>query len=290
MNYIIAYNGGAYGNFIGWFCKWLRGDVESRPWDHSMNNSHNWERVHHRNVTAACNNIVSGSIVHPKIRLNEIDVEKDIIYNIQQLLDYYDRVILSYSTRDSFIWNINNKHERIRAEGYYNFEKKFVPNCIEKWENKGNDIWEAREWLSFFMITQHTSEVGLHEIDSITHPRLLKITLKKLSEDFVQLANEISSFLNQELKRSDNEINSLHNEWLALQPHVNKDALTKQIANAIIKNQSIYNDKLTLIDTAEIQRILREEYGFEIKCYGLNKWPSDSKELYPLLKKVKNND
>lgn len=279
-SFIIAFPGGSYGNFIGWTCKWLIDDnidLSVRPWNDSMNNSHNWQKIHHENIEDACANFSSGSLVHP-INTEHCDLKE----NIDSLLSCYDRVLLLYPTLDSMLWSCNNKFERVWSDGWFKHNHGYIAKNLIFW-NGAEEPWEKREFLSFYLYKQHMSETRLESIPSIDNPRILKIPIDLIRDNFNELINNIIDFLDLKPIRTELDIQALYDDWLLRQSHINKDRLIKDIIHAIINDIDMIMEDLTLIDTSEIQRILREEYGIAIKCYGLNDWPKTVKELKPLL-------
>lgn len=279
MNYIVVFNGGAYGNFVGWSIDWLTGKVpkHNRPWGEN-GNAHNNKLVHH-SIADACNTKKSG-IVHP---IN--NSKASLVAVLMQLQEAFDKVIFLYPTLENFCWNINNKFEKVFPQGWLQANLNDFSSGSKFWNNSLQNLqaWEIREWLSFYIFKQHLDEVRLHELDQIDD-RILKISLTELRDKTNLVFERICNFLELEIVRSSDEVDSLVNEWKKLQVHKDKDQLINQLVNAIINDENIEFDKnLTIIDQAEIQRKLREDHSIEIKCYGLNTWPKDVNELKKLL-------
>lgn len=280
MNYIVVFNGGAYGNFVGWSINWLTGKVpkHKRPWREN-GNAHNNNLIYYHTIADACN-IKKSGITHPIF-----DNKASLVAVLRQLQKAFDKVIFLYPTLENFCWNINNKFEKIFPQGWLQANLNDFSSGSKFWNNSLQNLqtWEIRECLSFYIFKQHLDEVRLHELDQIDD-RILKISLTELRDETNLVFERICNFLELEIVRSSDEIDSLVDEWKKLQVHKDKDQLINQLVNAIINDENIEFDKnLTIIDQAEIQRKLREDHSIEIKCYGLNTWPKDVNELKKLL-------
>lgn len=277
--YVIAFQAGSYGNFVGWTLRWLsdpRIGICDRPWDDVMNNSHKWDCVYHEDMEDACTNVISGSLVHP-IQTKACDLS----FNIDRLLTCYGKVILLHPTAESCIWTLNNKFERVWPEGWFNHHSANYKGSLSRW-NGSSETWEKREFLSFYFHDQHKAENMLSLIPSIMHDRLLKVKVEDLRDRFKSTIRSICEFINLQPLRTERDLMDLHVEWLSKQPHMHKDMLIEKTVNAILQDIDTSMAGLTLVDTAEIQRMLRYA-GYEIRCYGLNDWPTTTSELKKLL-------
>ena len=78
-----------------------------------------------------------------------------------------------------------------------------------------------------------------------------------------------------------------HNQMLNLQPYLNCDALCNQIVDATLSGAVFdwQHESLTIISESWIQWKLRTQ-GFEIKCHGLDIFPTNSVNLQKLIYKI----
>jgi hypothetical protein len=286
-NYIIVYNAGAYGNFVGWCIEWLTNKVSesNRPWDYN-GNSHNNNLVYYNSVKEACDKKING-IVHP-IK-NDKD---DFLLIIDQLKKHYNKIIFLYPDINDFAWNINNKFEKIFQHGWVEEYFELMSQNYDKWnQSKNLEPWEKREWLSYTMHSQHFHEVRYNSISKIQDEKIIKISLTNLRDNFLETMSLICGFLELNIKRTKEDILDLKNEWLSLQTHKNKDILINHAVYAIVNNIEFdFDKKLTLFDQSEIQRQLREKHNIKIKCFNLNNWPKNTTELKKLLYKEDFNE
>lgn len=284
--YAVLYNAGAYGNFISWLSKWATNDavpINQRPWG-KQGNAHYWEKTVHLTVEDACRDPQIGSLFHPR-KFKDDDLN-DLL---SKFLTTYDKLILLYPSKNDIIWNINNKE--YKTEYQFGWINEFITSTnttyLNLWDNQKNELWALREWLSFFLLDQHLHEVDFNTCQSLQNEKILKIPMCEIKNNFRDTLNNISKFIEKPIIRSDEEIFSLYKEWLSKQEHINKDELVRSLITSILNNENKEMINLTIVDQAEIQRSLRDDYGYEIKCYGLNDWPKTTDELKLLLYKKK---
>jgi hypothetical protein len=287
--YIIAYPAGCYGNFIGFTLDWMQGNyaVDYRPFtkknsSHS-HSSHNWNGHWHRNVYEAVLNPKENSHVHPISEESESSPATKIVPSIEKLLTVYDKVIVPYPALDDFLWTCNNKLTKVygSADSWRDKMRKHIDhNLSTKWESLDN--WEYREFLSLWLYDQHMSETGYKDIVDYENSKVFKIQVNQIRDDFNNTFNKLSKWLQIENVRSDDDLTKLHKDWIQNEPYLYKDKLIENIVDAIINNVDIPMNECSIFDQADIQRRLRNA-GYEIKCYGLNEWPSTTKQLRELI-------
>jgi hypothetical protein len=273
--HIIAYNGGSYGQFTGWCLDWIQGKYteNTRPFT-SIGNSHNNNCKFFYSIDDAIINPVTNSHVHPIFKESD-----NIILQLEKLLAVYDKVVLLYPLLDDFLWNCNNKLHKIKGVQAY-LDENMTNDDLLKWQSKS--IWEVREWLSICLHDQHLAETGYKDIISYTNNRVFKIPINKIRDDFVNTFQSLSKYLELDNIRTTEDLKKLHQDWLKNEKHLYKDKLIKELVYAIIHNNSIEMNNLSMFDEAEIQRRLRLE-GYEIKCYGLDTWPKTTTQLRELI-------
>lgn len=274
--YIIVYPGGCYGQFTGWALEWIQGNypVEYRPFT-DKKNSHKWNGNFMTSIDKA--------VAHPKERahVHPINEETDnIVTGIEKSLTVYDKVIVIYPALSDFLWNCNNKLTKIYGEkGWFKNNSKHFGD-MSKWKSK--DTWEYREFLSFWLYDQHMSETGYKDIIDYNNNRVFKIQINQIRDDFNNTFNKLSKWLQIENVRSDDDLTKLHMDWIQNELYLYKDKLIENIVDAIINNVDIPMNECSIFDQADIQRKLRNA-GYEIKCYGLNEWPSTTTQLRELI-------
>jgi len=277
--YCVAYPAGAYGNFIGWTLEWLQGKhpVDYRPFANNTEfNSHAWTRVHPNNIEKACELAHNGILVHP---MNYGD--QSLQHGIQLLHTVYDKILYLYPELNDFVWIMNNWHSKTQNSM---LDKQWMQDILkvnkQKWD--GNDIWELREQLSFLLHDIFVVGSGIKEVNNLNKQYVKTVPISNIRDDFQFTVYDIANWLELEVVRNSDEINSLYSDWLQHEIFVNKDKLISDLVDATINNKNLVMDGLSLIDESQIQHQLRTK-GYEIKCYGLNEWPKTTTQLRELI-------
>lgn len=292
-NYIIVFNAGSYGSFISWYCLWLQGkfNANERPWS-KANTAHGWTRENFfDSIDEAISNKTMYGMVHPKTTSH-----CSLIQVLDRLLTAYSKIIFLYPDDDTMIWNINNKHDKVYMGEWKNFifdPKRSTGNWLEYQLKSNEDIinwtqstpqnWQIREWLSYYSLSQHKSEVDVESISDINNTNILKISMSDLRDRFQLVTESIHDFLGIAALRTNHEISTLYDDWAEKQIHKHKDSFVSDVINCILADQDADMRDLTLVDQAEIQRVLRDKHGIELKCFGLDNWPSSVYQLTPFL-------
>ena len=141
--------------------------------------------------------------------------------------------------------------------------------------------WELREWFSIFYDSWLSQW-----IDSVNQvpDSFLKLPNTGMLDNPKQHMDTIFSHceLTWNNKDIDNFLNIWHNKQNVI---VNKFNECNSILNNIINNVDSSWNKLDFIQEVVIQKKIRD-YGYEIKCWGLDEFPTNTKHFYKLLEKV----
>ncbi len=275
--YCIAYPGGCYGNFVGWTLEWMQDKyaLNYRPFT-EKNNSHNWNGNFRSSVDQAVLIPMERSHVHPIQHKTD-----NLISNIEKLLTAYDKVILLYPALNDFIWHLNNKQTKIFKDGWIKHNQSQLD--MSNWE--GDQTWELREYLSFYLYDQNKAEIGYNNVIDYTNDKVFKIQINQIRDTLPALFAELAEWLNILNVRTSEQLKKLHTDWLQNEPYLYNDRLIENIVDAIINNKSLEMNELSIVDESQIQHRLRIA-GYEIECYGLNEWPSTTTQLRELVYKV----
>lgn len=109
---------------------------------------------------------------------------------------------------------------------------------------------------------------------------ILTVHLSDLRDDFQHTLKTISQFAG--IDTVDQTLTMITEQWNQTQIYKNSDIKIKQIINSLLLDQQIEWTELTLFEQAFIQYYLME-LGYEIKCYKLDEFPSNSIDLKKLL-------
>jgi len=157
---------------------------------------------------------------------------------------------------------------------------------IKNWNleyNHWSDMqhWELRELFSLFY-SDWINE-WINSINQI-NDESLKITNHDILHNTKEITIKLFDYLKLTLT-NEHELTEFINEWKSKQLYIQKEYyLLDSIILNTLQNVDYSWKKLSLISEAIIQNRLRI-IGYEIKCDGLNDFPTDSKLLYNLLVK-----
>lgn len=139
--------------------------------------------------------------------------------------------------------------------------------------------WELREWFSLFY-PGWISE-WMNSVDKVDNS-FLTISNSSIMDNPVDALLTIMSFCNLTAKNKFAFFDFLKKYRSAQQYIIDEYNLTKDIVNAVLENRTMSWAPLNIISESIIQQRLREK-GHEIKCDGLDVFPTDSNTLYNLL-------
>lgn len=143
------------------------------------------------------------------------------------------------------------------------------------------ELWELREWFSLFYIEWVTEWITAK--DHINDSWLL-VNPIELVNNYKSVIKQTIEFCN--LTYVDNVYSdNTSTEWVTKQlPIIRQIELIDQIVSSTIETKPFGWEPLTVLHEAMIQRRLRD-YGYELKCYKLNDFPTNTTELNRLLEK-----
>lgn len=293
MTIAIAYNGGAYGTYLEWCLTTLSSSEElPLPFTDSGSshafkgsppiNIHDWsnylESTHRQQFVR----------LHPKVKSSD-----SLSTNMDRICSDADSVIYLYPDDDSILLCLNNFYEKVWDDWWVaNFTNLIDPNKIyENWPvERTTDlgdipIWIQREFLSFFLMPAWFDQIEWCHIDRWQNSKCCVVTISQLLHHFEDTVARIQNHCNISFARDVSTIKSAHQQNLSLQKHLHKDQLCHQILDAVTNNRDLTWNRLTLVDESWLQWSLRNR-GLEIRCDGLDTFPTNSLHLQKLLYSV----
>lgn len=141
--------------------------------------------------------------------------------------------------------------------------------------------WELREWFSiFYPDSLQEWIISKDQVDDT----FLKISTQEILSNTKESFERIIEHC--ELTLDSNGLAEFAVKWRDAQQYIiNEYNLLMQIVDDTMLNRKLTWRPLNLIAEVIIQRHLRVK-GYEIRCDGLNTFPTDSKTLYNLLEKI----
>ena len=158
-------------------------------------------------------------------------------------------------------------------------------NEFTKWNKsytywKDMQPWELREWFSIFYPTWITEYIDSKmQVDA----SFLKIANTDMLFSPVETINKIFNFCN--LTRNQNNLEDFLNTWYTKQTYiVDQQKKCNSIINDTLNQTYQEWNCLNFIQEAIIQKKLRDR-GYELQCWNLNNFPTNTKTLYDLIEK-----
>jgi hypothetical protein len=140
--------------------------------------------------------------------------------------------------------------------------------------------WEWREWFSLFYVSW--TQEWQDSVDQVPE-YFLKIKNTDLLFKTEQFLTDIIDFCGLTIKPG---LDQFVDEWQSKQQYIlDEFQLLDQIIDSTIAQQSFTWQPINIVAEAIVQQRLRAK-GYEIRCDGLNTFPTDSTTLYKLLEKV----
>jgi len=238
-------------------------------------------------------------------------VKKDLLY----LSTEFHKILVIHPSDSTKLWTQNNMLQKIfmtheefdlyfKPYGYKKeltrgmFEREYHKKIIEllknemsqdtakQWE-KNNfdelDLWELRELLTLYWHVRLEDEFTCWNNLKEEFKLIEFMSLDDLKKDPLLTINKYFNYFETEINDYD-KLNGLISEWKSKQIHMNKDELVNDIIESLISSRDFdwTNENITFLDEFYIQKILLDR-NIAIKCFGLNKFPTNSKDFSQFL-------
>ena len=310
MAKIIFYSPSCYGSWLNWVIRYLTDTnfTSELPFGDYRNNnslSHGWytreenekNPIHLNRYNRILPELDTDNIyqLHPSIT-RDLDQFEDI-----DQLDH--QIVWLHTSNENFAWSLNNFFFKMIPNFKDYFTKSFLSSnesipidyqsilfsdhtksLQTHWpqtfypHNDQLHTWIIREYLSLRI--RETFNKTLFPMIRLNN--MLNVNMKQLVDNFESTVNNILNYFKLPIARQNVDLLDLQTKWLATQPYVNKDQLINDIIDSVLNNTQLEWNSLTIVDEAIIQCILREQ-GYELKCHGLNDFPTNSKQLRELI-------
>lgn len=267
---------GCYGTYIS-RCLYHYTDLGFIPgWSmtfDSTGSSHDFRQIKQNAASGVCN-------MHQD-RWSEISFDqKQIVIayaDSAHQLDYYNNQFTKQTGSDltqHLLMHLSKQEitHKLLEQWHYNGPLHLVPR------------WIMREFLSFWL--DHSWQDGYNVEKYVSIPHAVAFCCEDLSDTNWQLLlTQICNILDLELLETADNIQHNHDNFMRCQIFHGIQNRCEQFVEACISNTKlISNPCITIFDEAFIQCKLRD-LGWEIKCDGLDIFPSDSMELYRIIDK-----
>lgn len=286
----ILFHGGTYGTYLEWCLTTLRSSADIQPPFTSKGNSHGYQGNHLLNMDGWQRYLVDDrqlEIVrfHPKTLQTE-----SLESNLNSVLQCVDRAIYIYPDSDSILLCVNNAYNKIWKDWWgHAFQQDINQNVIyDNWPVPTTvpidevPAWIKREFLSLYFMPSWESQVEWNHIKTWSNSNCYTVLTKDLLHNFEETISRIMKFCQFDFKRSISELVPYHLQNLKLQKFIGQDQLCNNILQKVLSNEYYEWQSLPLLSEAWIQWQLRN-LGYEIRCHGLDIFPTNSVQLKELL-------
>jgi hypothetical protein len=295
MTIAIAYPAGNYGTYIEWALTTLTTDIPVAAPFMPNGNSHQFHGNHAGNIRSSTWKAVANKEksclfvrLHPKTQQHET-----LSDNLNQILDVAEKIIHLYPDPDSALLIVNNFYTKV-WEDWWNarlLDPVFADNLYSNWPvEKTTPVeqipnWIKREILSFNLMPSWYDQVEWYHPERWSHPRCQLVLTNELLYNFESTLHRLQEFCNLEFKKPIADLMPVHRTMLSLQSHLSQDQLCHRIVDCTLNNQLFEWTAIPLPSQSWIQWKLRN-LGYEIRCFGLDTFPTNSVQLRELLYSV----
>jgi hypothetical protein len=292
----IAYSSGTYGTYLEWCLTTLTSKGKIVAPFNANGDSHRFKGNFIRNIFDQTNSVELTKNLNFFRALPKYKKEHSLSKNLFDMCELTKSLIYLYPDKSSILLCINNIHEKIydnRFEYYfYNTQFEYCgidQNEIYKnWPVDSNlklhqiPRWIQREFFSFYLIPTWFDQIEWYHLDTWQHEKCQVITVRELLWDFEKTLNCCRDFCGLEYTRPITDLLELHQQNLQNQQHLNEDVLCHTIVNSTVEDKNFSWLPRSLVSEAWIQWQLRT-LGWEIRCDGLDTFPTNSVHLKELL-------
>lgn len=287
----IAYHGGTYGTYLEWCLTSLTGTDQLISPFTELGNSHKFKgnQLHVDVVSEFLSANQSEKFVrfHPKNQ-----PQHSISDRLDQVCGIVKHMIYIYPDCDSVLLTVNNFFTKIWDNWWTDeFSSTATTDASRLYQNwpvaPGTAIqdipdWIRREFLSLYLMPAWHDQVEWYHLDHWQNPRCCIISVRELLSNFEETLQKIKVFCDIEYVRPIQDLLPFHEQNFKNQKYLHHDALCTNIIQAVTNNQNLSWEPLSLPSEAWIQWQLRN-LGYEIRCHGLDKFPTNSVHLHELL-------
>ena len=289
----IVFAAGTYGTYLEWALSTLV--LGLPPTDPLTNtgNSHNFKGNHLHNMQGWHEYVTSNQPVqfvrfHPKTQQNQ-----SLSDNLNKVLATVDRAIYIYPEESATLLSLNNSCTKV-WESWWNhtFSNDLSSDVLYNNWPISRDInvnnvakWIQREFLSHYLMPMWQAQLEWDHTKTWANPRCLVVGVNELLLQPTLTFDKIKSFCNLEYVQSLETIMPLHEKMLSMQNNLGQDQICRDIIDSVQQQTELDWNTLPLASEAWVQWQLRN-LGWEIKCHGLDIFPTNSVYLKELLYNV----
>jgi hypothetical protein len=290
----ILFHGGSYGTYLEWCLTALTTDLSTDSPFTDKGNSHKFVGNHLRTMNG-WRQYFDSPTCHTFVRLHPRTTFEDYLkQNLNEISSQVNFFIYLYPSDKTLWFSMMNQFTKVWEDWWnYKFNKsKFIdPSEIYKNWPVSRDVpinqipnWIKREFLSYYLVPSYLDQIGWDQPDHYNQDNCLVVTIDDLFYNFENVIFKILTRSGLPITKSVDSLVPFHNRMIELQKNTDQIVLYEKIINSIV-DQTLFDwsDKsLTLVNESFIQWKLRN-LGWDIRCHGLDNFPTNSLQLKELL-------
>ena len=288
MTVAIAYPPGAYGTYLEWCLTTLTSQEKIVTPFSTNGSSHKFIGNSLSSYQEFVNLTQSANFAR---FIPKTTKEESLSKNLTSVCEHASAVIHLYPDKNSSLLCINNSYSKIYSDWWeHHFTKNYIDSTViyKNWpvdhstDIKDTPKWIKREFLSFYLMPQWLDMVEWYHPNTWQHKKCHVVTVGQLLYNFEETLSQIKKFCGLDYVRPISDLADYHKQNLQNQKDLNADNLCNQIINSVIEQTEFHWGEISLINESWVQWQLRN-LGYEIQCYELDNFPTNSVHLKELL-------
>ena len=278
---LIVYPGGGYGSFLHWCLMYFSGEIDILSTPFMPNGSaHRFNGIMFDDFQGV-DKFLNSDVVATFARTHGISAYHSKQFDcVSKYQNYFKKLILITQDAKSHLMILHNSYTKI-------VNCTYPPPLTEIVNNYKNSFgatdpvpqWQIREMISYFHESYQFYINDLYQpVDS---QQVVNVPVRELVDNFESTLTGLFDQLDIPMVRQE-RISDVKHKWLSLQKFVNIDHVCQQILAAVVNGQYSEWEDLSIFDEAWLQWQLRNN-KLEIRCEGLDKFPTNSLQLRELL-------
>jgi hypothetical protein len=287
---LVVYPTGGYGSFLHWCLAYFSGelDIESDPFM-ANGSAHKFvggllKDCTDGDPTMSTDEYLNSDNVATFVRTHAIfDNDEQLIAHrsyIQQYQNCFKKIVLLTQDPKCHLLILHNSHTKTRILSYQALTNKII-NKYKIIFGASDTIppWQLREMISYYHDLHYCFVNDMYQ--PVINNCVINVPVRELVDNFELTITTLFDQLNIPMVRIEHLL-AVKEKWLSLQKFTDIDRTCQRIVDCIIAGQDFDWPALSIFDEAWIQWQLRNN-KFEIRCDGLDMFPTNSIQLRELL-------
>ena len=268
---------GCYGTYFTQ-CVYNYTNLRTNPFTNFEFNKDGSSHMHWSNVDAL-------SVIQQRHFKQTDAIENDQIVSIvpcsEHRLDYYNNQFIKQQQGqliDYILSQISYDDAREKLKTQWNYHGEFDTTVPR---------WIMREWCSYWIndvLNSLYNPLCYNGLDSV-----LQLTTQDIFENYIETLHKVVAKLELTITVDIGIINHQHNKFLTLQQFHNSQNRCQQYVQDVLASNNNNMSLYSIFEEAYIQHLLRQ-HNLELRCDGLETFPTTTQHLGNLTYETSNNN